>query len=163
MGHPGKNTAPLRNVGAYPAYSLPMHHIIYLSYATVPFGKPQLEWLLTQARTFNASHQVTGILLYGNEQFLQVLEGEEQTLRSLYDHIRQDPRHRDVTTFADKEIPTRAFNDWHMAFQPLAPQQLLEFASYISPAEVQLDRPNLSEADTQLLHLLRSFVQPSHQ
>lgn len=138
-----------------------MHHIIYLSQATVPFEESHLERLLLRARVFNAQHDVTGILLYGNEQFLQVLEGEEATVRALYAHICRDPRHRDVTTYDDKPVPRRSFADWRMAFQPLVPKQLLAFASYLSPLEVYLERPSLSESDRQLLHLLRSLVQPA--
>lgn len=138
-----------------------MHHIIYLSQATVPFEESHLEQLLLRARAFNAQHAVTGILLYGNEQFLQVLEGEEATVRMLYTHICQDPRHRDVTTYDDKPVARRSFADWCMAFQPLVPKQLLAFASYLSPLEVYLERPSLSESDRQLLHLLRSLVQPT--
>ena len=137
-----------------------MHHIIYLSEATVPFEESHLEQLLAKSRAFNAQHSVTGILLYGNEQFLQVLEGEEATVRTLYAHIRRDARHRDVTTYDDKAVSQRSFSDWRMAFQPLVPKELLSFASYLSPTEVYLQRPNLSESDRQLLQLLRSFVQP---
>jgi len=111
-------------------------------------------------RVFNAQHGVAGILLYGNEQFLQVLEGEKTTVRTLYTHICRDARHRDVTTYDDKAVPQRSFADWRMAFQPLVPKELLSFASYLSPTEVHLQRPNLSEWDQQLLQLLRSIVQP---
>lgn len=138
-----------------------MHHIIYLSQATVPFEEVHLEQLLAQARAFNAQHDVTGILLYGNEQFMQLLEGEEATVRALYTHISQDPRHHDVTTYDDKPVARRSFADWRMAFQPLVPKELLHFASYLSPQQVYLERPSLSESDRQLLHLLRSLVHPA--
>ncbi|RZK28907.1 MAG: BLUF domain-containing protein [Hymenobacter sp.] len=137
-----------------------MHHLIYLSQATVPFEAPQLEQLLAQARAFNAAHELTGILLYGNDQFFQVLEGEAGAVRRLYERIGQDPRHRNVTTYADKAIAARAFPDWHMAYQALPPQEFLEFAGYVAPSSLQLERPGLSIADAQLLQLLRTFVLP---
>lgn len=137
-----------------------MHHLIYLSQATVPFGEAELARLLVQSRQYNAAHELTGILLYGNGQFLQVLEGEAETVHSLYARICQDSRHRDVTTYSDKPIRARAFPDWHMACHPLPPQQFLEFAGYVAPSELQLEHPGLNVADTQLLHLLRSFLLP---
>lgn len=137
-----------------------MHHIIYLSQATVPFTEASLRQLLGQARSYNSTHQLTGVLLYGSDQFFQVLEGEEATVRALYAHICQDPRHRNVTTYADKAIAKRAFADWSMRFQALPPQQFLEFASYLHPQQLQVERANLSQADTLLLQLLRSFVLP---
>jgi hypothetical protein len=54
-----------------------MHHIIYLSRATGPFTEAQLQGLLTRARRRTTELAVTGVLLYGSERFLQVLEGEE--------------------------------------------------------------------------------------
>jgi hypothetical protein len=42
----------------------------------------------------------------------------------------------------------------------LPPQQFLEFAGYVAPSGLQLERPGLSVADTQLLHLLRVFLLP---
>jgi hypothetical protein len=138
-----------------------MHHLIYLSQATVPFDGPQLEYLLVQARQFNAAHGLTGILLYGNDQFFQVLEGEAATVRRLYDRICQDPRHRNVTTYADKAISARSFPDWHMAYRALPDQEFLEFAGYVAPSSLQLERAGLSVADAQLLQLLRTFVLPT--
>lgn len=137
-----------------------MHHLIYLSQATIPFEETQLEHLLGQARQFNAAHGLTGMLLYGNGRFLQVLEGDEATVHSLYARIRQDPRHRNVTTYADKPIATRAFSDWRMAYHALPPEQFLEFARHVAPQELQAARPPLSEADAQLLQLLRTVGLP---
>jgi hypothetical protein len=137
-----------------------MHQIIYLSQATVPFDEPQLQQLLAQARSYNTSHDLTGILLYGQDQFFQVLEGERSTVHELYARIQQDPRHRNVTTFADKEVAQRGFIDWSMAFHSLPPSQFIEFAGYVSPSALEVAQPGLSQADTQLLQLLRTFVLP---
>lgn len=135
-----------------------LHHIIYLSRATVGFNDQQLQQLLAKSSAHNLTLGITGMLLYGQEQFLQVLEGEPERVRTLYERIRQDPRHRDVTTFADKEIAHRAFAGWAMAYHPQDPQQFQRFAGLISPAELLLEQPNLTQADQHLLQLLRSFV-----
>lgn len=137
-----------------------MHHIIYLSRATAPLSEAQLQDLLTQARLNNAALGVTGVLLYGNDQFLQAVEGDTATVQALYERIRQDPRHSDVTTFADKSITERAFPDWNMAFHALEPGQLQELTGYVAPDRLRVERPGLGLADTQLLQLLRSFVLP---
>lgn len=137
-----------------------MHHIIYLSQAVAPFSDEQLQDLLLQARSYNAEQDITGILLYGNNQFVQVLEGEEAAVRALYEHIRQDTRHRDSTTFADKDIEQRAFEGWAMAFHPVDSAQFREVIGYLNPTELRINQPNLRLADAQLVDLLRSFVLP---
>jgi len=134
------------------------HHLVYLSHATQPLTDADLSALLDQSRRNNASLDLTGVLAYGNNQFLQVLEGDEQTVRTLYELIRQDPRHRNVATFADKHIPERAFPEWGMAFRPLAPEQFQQLLGYLSPTELGFEQQELSAVDGQLLQTLRGFV-----
>ena len=52
-----------------------MHHIIYLSRATRRPTDDELAILLTQARAANAQQNVTGALVYGDGQFMQIIEG----------------------------------------------------------------------------------------
>lgn len=137
-----------------------MHHIIYMSRASKPLGEDQLRVLLEQARSLNAQQDITGMLLYGNEQFLQVLEGEESAVRATYERIRQDSRHRDVTAYADKAIRQRSFPEWSMAYHTPSPEQQSELASYVPPTRLRIERPGMTLADTQLLQLLRTFVLP---
>jgi hypothetical protein len=142
------------------ASSFTMHHIIYLSWATTPLSDEQLHTLLQQARRRNTEVGVTGFLLYGNNCFLQVLEGDEIAVRSLYEYIKGDARHRDVTAYADKPITQRAFAEWAMAFQLTTPEQFEHIAGYLRPADVHVDAARLSLTDLHLLDLLRSFTQP---
>ena len=137
-----------------------MHHIIYLSWATAPFTNAQLQSLLALARRRNAELAVTGILLYGNERFVQVLEGEQEVVKELYAHIRQDARHDNFITFADKPILQRSFKDWAMAFQPVAAQQFDGVVGYLGSPIAPLHVAALSYYDSRLFDLLRSFVQP---
>jgi hypothetical protein len=52
-----------------------------------------LSRLLEECREYNAAHGVTGMLLYSNETFVQVLEGDDRVIDELLDHIEEDPRH----------------------------------------------------------------------
>jgi hypothetical protein len=137
-----------------------MHHIIYLSWATVPFTNAQLQNLLTLARRRNTELALTGILLYGNERFVQVLEGEEEIVEEMYAHIRQDSRHDNFITFASKPIAQRAFTEWVMAFKPVTSQQFDDVVGHLGPPTVPVDTTGLLEADRHLFDLLRSFVLP---
>ncbi|RZJ86778.1 MAG: BLUF domain-containing protein [Hymenobacter sp.] len=139
---------------------LRMHHIIYLSWATISFTNAQLDRLLTGARRRNTELAVTGILFYGNGRFLQVLEGEEEIVQEIYAHIKRDPRHGNILTFANKPIAERAFKEWAMAFQPLASQQFEDIVAYLGPPDVPVNTAGLSDTDRHLFDLLRAFVLP---
>jgi hypothetical protein len=81
-----------------------MHHIIYLSRATRSMSDEELANLLTRAREANAQQDITGALVYGDGQFMQIIEGNEATLAMLYAKLLQDERHGQVFKFADKPI-----------------------------------------------------------
>ena len=57
-----------------------MIQITYLSTATDPMPSQDLLSLLKECRENNAGCGVTGMLLYCNGTFLQVLEGDEKWL-----------------------------------------------------------------------------------
>lgn len=137
-----------------------MHHILYLSLATTPFTNRQLQSLLINARRRNTELGVTGILLYGNERFLQILEGEEDMVQEVYAHIRRDPRHTNILTFANKPVAERAFKEWAMAFQPIASQQFDDIVGYLGPPDMPVRTAGLSDKDKYLFDLLRAFVLP---
>jgi hypothetical protein len=137
-----------------------MHHIIYLSWATVPFTNSQLQMLLTAARRRNTELAVTGILLYGNGCFVQVLEGEETVVQEIYARIRQDTRHENFITFANKPVAKRAFTEWAMAFQPATSQQFDDVVGHLGSTDAPVNTAGFSYSDMHLFDLLRSFVLP---
>lgn len=53
-----------------------MYHLIYTSYAIEPFDEAKLIELLKKARENNRLLDITGMLLYVNGKFMQVLEGK---------------------------------------------------------------------------------------
>ncbi|TVT39606.1 BLUF domain-containing protein [Hymenobacter setariae] len=135
-----------------------MHHIIYLSRATRSMSDEELANLLRQAREANARQDITGALVYGDGQFMQIIEGDEATLAMLYAKLLQDGRHGQVFKFADKPIAQRSFADWSMAFRPVSTEQFAQLAGYLTPEELNLQAPGLSATDDMLLQMMKSFV-----
>jgi hypothetical protein len=52
-----------------------VHHILYRSRATHPFTEAELTDLVSQSGPYNAYHDITGLLSYGDGHFVQLLEG----------------------------------------------------------------------------------------
>ena len=96
-----------------------MYSLIYRSVAKDTFDKPLIYKMLSEARDFNAMHGITGCLLYHKGQFIQLLEGEEAQVTSLYDRIKNDQRHDYVELLEEEEIAERIFSEWSMAFQDM--------------------------------------------
>ena len=102
----------------------PLHQILYVSTATMELSPEELEVILLSARRNNTANQITGMLLYKNGGFMQVLEGEEETLRVTFERICQDSRHKGVLTLLDQPIEQRDFADWAMSFRHLQDSDL---------------------------------------
>lgn len=135
-----------------------MHHIIYMSQASRKFSSRELVTLLIEARGRNEQYNVTGALVYGAGRFMQVIEGEEQVVADLYQHIVRDSRHHNLLKLADKAIEQRQFADWSMAFDEVAADQFKELLGYVSPEELVAQSAASSAADRSLLDRMKEMV-----
>ncbi len=134
-----------------------MFHIGYVSSAAVEFTKPQLRDLLERSRDKNQRLAITGLLLYRDGNFMQVMEGTEQTVRKLYETVRQDSRHKDIFTLFEECIPERDFPDWSMAFHDFAVEdcrQISGYSDFLSTAWIKEER---STQTTKARRLLAGF------
>jgi hypothetical protein len=89
---------------------------IYVSSATKLFDEAALLELLRKARGRNALVGVTGMLLYRDGNFMQVLEGPASALDEVLARIERDPRHHGLLVLSSKPIEQREFGDWSMGF-----------------------------------------------
>jgi hypothetical protein len=90
--------------------------IIYLSRSLVHFTQQDLEELLAKSRQNNQALGLTGMLVYREQRFLQVLEGKVAEVEALFAKIGRDPRHGDVSILLSGQIAERSFGDWRMGF-----------------------------------------------
>jgi hypothetical protein len=96
---------------------MPLFTLIYVSVATTDMTADDLLALLEQSRTFNKENGLTGLLLYKERFFIQVLEGEESIIDSLFERIKVDTRHFNVLLILKKPIIARNFEEWAMGFK----------------------------------------------
>ena len=88
----------------------------YLSEALSDMSFLGLMRLLESARAFNQKNGITGILLYDNQQFGQVIEGERASIMKVWKRIQEDRRHHRIELLEIREITERSFPDWLMRF-----------------------------------------------
>jgi len=106
------------------------HELIYTSRATHEMNENELTELLVQSREKNGRLKITGLLVYGNQEFIQLLEGNKDDVFNLYSTIVKDARHTDVKLIWDAEIEKRNFTDWSMAFLNINSVDLTELKTY---------------------------------
>jgi len=111
--------------------------IIYASSAVNLFSEAELIDLLKKSRENNAAEDITGMLLYKDGNFIQVIEGPEEAINRLYQKILRDPRHHHIIQLGKQPIPERQFPDWSMGFRDvnkLSHQELEGFSSFLEEA-----------------------------
>ena len=96
-----------------------LYRLAYFSSALQKFSKPQLLELLSKAREKNAALGITGMLLYKDGNLMQMIEGEEAPLHSLFKSISSDVRHHQILVIFDEPVKERLFADWTMGFHDL--------------------------------------------
>ncbi len=96
-----------------------LHCLIYTSIATQKMPDEELKAILAKARPHNCQLQITGMLLYQDPFFMQILEGEEDIIQQQFERIAKDSRHHKVSIIYKKSIDERSFSDWTMGFNKI--------------------------------------------
>ena len=108
-----------------------LSHLIYLSnvapwFVRMKSFEAKLQALCSIARAANQRRRVTGLLLYNSGHFLQVLEGENDEVKKLFEKIRIDLRHDGVVRLAHYPIQDRVFERWDMGLLNFSSQSELD-------------------------------------
>ena len=132
-----------------------LYQIVYTSTATADLDRVGLLELLKGSVQRNTRAGITGLLLYQDRIFLQVLEGDEQAVFALFAKISRDSRHHHVIPLIRKRIEERDFADSAMAFRDLDNPELRKLPGYSdflnSPLSDGLHAKDLSECRRLLL------------
>ena len=92
---------------------------IYMSRALQACDVAELDVMAARFAQRNEACAVTGVLMKVGDHFVQVLEGEEQTLLDLVARILKDERHSDFRTLHRGHIRERRFPKWSMRMMHL--------------------------------------------
>lgn len=92
--------------------------LVYTSTISEGFGSKDVEGILDSARKNNKKNNVTGLLCFSHNIFLQCLEGSRTKVNSTYHAILNDARHEKVIMLDYKEIVEREFDSWSMGYVP---------------------------------------------
>lgn len=89
--------------------------LLYVSRSADGKVTPELtESIMAAARAYNLANGITGVLCYGDDIFMQAIEGGRAEINALYSIIMRDSRHKDVVLLHYEEIHERRFGGWTM-------------------------------------------------
>ncbi|MEQ1602178.1 MAG: BLUF domain-containing protein [Methylophilaceae bacterium] len=93
--------------------------LVYVSSARQDLSESMLKNMLGQWRESNEQSEITGMLLYRDGFFMQAIEGEEEKVDHLFDHISMDTRHEDIVVVYKKPIKQRGFQNRPMGLDKI--------------------------------------------
>ncbi len=123
------------------------------------FSHEDIPTILETARTQNSKNNVTGLLSFSRNCFLQCLEGTRSAVNETYHRIAQAPRHHKIVLLNYQEITERQFAEWAMGYIPessLTAPVNLKFSGSASFSPYELS----GESAHQLLASLQNAVPP---
>lgn len=121
-----------------------MLQLVYISEAKEDISLQEVNEIVTEATEFNEQKNITGCLVFHGGHFLQILEGAENEVKSLFDKIMEDQRHSSVQLLRQEITEKQHFASWNMAFhgfddreikkmsQKMFKEDLTSFSQFVS-------------------------------
>ena len=139
-----------------------LNYIVYYSFSQSDISNSELGALLQKAREWNKTHEITGLLIYrfnkifkrGN--FLQIIEGPENSIFSTWERIRKDPQHHTITVLEEGSYEERNFSNWSMGLKNLGTEAFIDIPGFININNDQFWE-NPKNLKPNAMKLLRNF------
>ena len=118
--------------------------LTYASRAVEGLTRADLHAIAAEAQRRNRKLGITGLLLYVDSDFLQVLEGPGAAVERLYEMIEKDPRNKWVTRLSTERILRRAFEDWSMGCFEVGLDEMDEELFFVIDGDAPKVRPRFN-------------------
>ena len=122
-----------------------VYQLIYTSSATPELDDFTLREIAQTSSFNNQLLGITGLLLFHEGSIMQVLEGDEISVCSLYGKVKQDPRHTGCMILSTRTAEQREFSEWYMGYKNVSAREGVESLFNLnksSLATVMPDRPS---------------------
>jgi hypothetical protein len=136
-----------------------LSQLVYVSNRKTNCTAEEIEKILASCKQNNPPLNITGVLLYSEVKFIQLVEGDAKVIMNLYDKIKKDPRHSNVMMISYNPIKEKSFPSWHMGTRDISKTDVL-FKTDISAEDKKVFTEILGgkeENGQKVLNLLKRF------
>jgi len=136
-----------------------LSQLVYVSNRKPNCTPAEIEKILTSCKKNNPALNITGVLLYSDTKFIQLVEGEAKVITELYDKIKKDTRHTNPMMISYNPIKEKSFPSWHMGTKDISKSDV-QFKTDISGEDETIFNAILSgkeESGQKVLNLLKKF------
>ncbi len=136
-----------------------LHQLIYVSTAEHLLSDEEIKAILDSSVRHNRENGITGMLLYCQGSFLQILEGEAAAIDEVIGRIQQDRRHNGINILSRGEVAARDFAAWHMAFRGISTDDAARWPGYAPFFQQGFDARALGIRPGMALEILKNFAE----
>lgn len=133
--------------------------LIYVSNASHLLSQDELLAILEASVRHNSRQNVTGMLLYANGSFMQVLEGDDAAVAETMSRIRADTRHHNIYELCASPVDSREFGTWSMGFRALTPADAATWPGYAPYFEHGFEAAHHRGETGVAVEMLKAFAQ----
>lgn len=134
-----------------------VYQVAYMSAARAPLSEAGLSDILDTSKQNNARDEITGILMYHDQLFFQVLEGDRTLVKMCYARILCDPRHSAISLMWENEVEKRTFSSWSMGYAGPDEIGLYSGQQLTSLSDIPVSRDGTIKDDIALQMALQIF------
>lgn len=117
----------------------------------------QVNDILRTAIRNNEANGITGALIFDEDKFVQVLEGERDDVWAAFEVVAADPRHARVSFVRMEAAPARQFGAWPMGCVERNRETATTFSPYLRKGSFQPAKMTGKEIMSLMLDLRRSL------
>ena len=127
--------------------------VCYISNKSEHVNKKDIQEIFETTQKNNKSRNITGILLYLENSFFQVLEGDRQELVAVFNTIEMDDRHENIFVVIDKPIDKQTFKDYKSGFSIVKnSEDLQNLNKYLNETSTSI------EESKNILNIIQPFL-----
>lgn len=133
--------------------------LVYVSNRKSNCTEEEIQKILASCKKNNPPLDISGVLLYSDTKFIQMVEGESKVITELYDKIKLDKRHANAMMISYGPIKEKSFPSWHMGARKIQ-GSAVDFKTDITADDRQVFDSILSgreENGMKVLGLLKKF------
>lgn len=136
-----------------------LSQLVYVSNRKPNCTAEEIDKILASCKKNNPPLNITGVLLFSETKFIQLVEGDAKVIMALYDKIKKDNRHSLPVMISYNPIPEKSFPSWHMGSRNISKTEI-QFKTDISKDDKVVFDSILSgkeENGQKVLNLLKKF------
>ena len=113
-----------------------IHQLVYVSHTNYSMSNEDIKTILDISRKNNIHDNITGLLIYSNQLFFQVLEGPRDAVDACYSRVSKDDRHGAPSIMWQDDVAERSFPSWRMGYRASSDLSIDEKQAFVDLADL---------------------------